>query len=172
MLHRVTHHVVVSVGQGRPCVSRRPGLRWISVGSVSEPPWRCPPAIMNIIIAGQARRTSDSNTVEEGAPRAIAPIATTTRAAPYQRMCGVFIGRPHSLRSGAGQAARTPGDAKSLRRASRIRLPVNDSERRRQTALPASHCDHGTLQSPFCDSSSGVPPVSRTSTMSPGWENS
>ena len=56
--------------------------------------------------------------------------------------------------------------------ASRIRLPVNDSERRRQTALPASHCDHGTLQSPFCQSSSGAPPVSRTSTMSPGWENS
>ena len=43
---------------------------------------------------------------------------------------------------------------------------------RQVRALPACHWSHGTDQSPFCHSSSGAPPVLRTSTMSPGTEKS
>lgn len=38
-------------------------------------------------------------------------------------------------------------------------------------ALPASHRSQGTLQSPFCQTCRGSPPVLRISTTSPGWEN-
>jgi hypothetical protein len=39
-------------------------------------------------------------------------------------------------------------------------------------ALPLRHWSHGTLQSPFCRSCNGWPPVLRTSTTSPGTEKS
>ncbi len=37
-------------------------------------------------------------------------------------------------------------------------------------ALPLSQCSHGIVQSPFCHTWSGSPPVLRTSTTSPDWE--
>ena len=44
--------------------------------------------------------------------------------------------------------------------------------RAQDRALPVRHWSHGTLQSPFCRSCNGGPPVLRTSTTSPGTEKS
>ena len=66
-----------------------------------------------------------------------------------------------------------PGDASHPAPSRRPPAPGTPSAADSQcSALPLSHSLHGSVQSPFCVSGSGGPPVLRTSTTSPGTEKS
>jgi hypothetical protein len=97
-------------------------------------------------------------------PTTVHPVApTTVRRRPPRRKL-LRLRRVRHIDADLGRCGSTPGRGGD-RRAS------PDTGLRQDRALPLRHSAHGTLQSPFCFSCNGGPPVLRTSTMSPGTEN-